>query len=101
VKQLIYHWNLETIRIASPLVSTTQAIDCLQRLCKEASITTSDGTNNNTTYTSTKDAFGYSSERSNIDWRQRLQGQSIGISCSGQFCHIADDGCIVIPWDFR
>lgn len=99
VKHLIYHWNLETIRITSPLVSTTQALECVQRLYKEAT-TTSDGTYNNSNNTSTN-AFGNSTERANIDWRQRLQGQSIGISCSGQFCHIADDGCIVIPWDFR
>lgn len=94
VKQLIYNWNLETIRVYSPIVPTSQVLDCLRRLYKEAADSSSATMHNNTTN-------GKMHERLNFDWRQHLEGQSIGISSSGQFCHIGDDGCIVIPWDYR
>ena len=36
----------------------------------------------------------------NGDVRKKLIGQSIHVTSSGKFCHVADDGSIVIPWDW-
>ena len=33
--------------------------------------------------------------------KNRLAGNSLGIAGSGQFCHLGDDGSLVIPWDWR
>jgi hypothetical protein len=40
-----------------------------------------------------------------MDGRDRLKrnlaGNSLGIVGSGQFCHLGDDGSIIIPWDWQ
>lgn len=56
-------------------VTTKQRLDCLSRLLQQA--------------THCPDLLGY------------LGGQSVDIAGSGQFCHLGDDGTVVIPWDFR
>lgn len=33
--------------------------------------------------------------------KRNLAGNSLGIASSGQFCHLGDDGSVVIPWDWR
>lgn len=33
--------------------------------------------------------------------KRNLAGNSLGIAASGQFCHLGDDGSVVIPWDWR
>lgn len=33
--------------------------------------------------------------------KRSLAGNSLGIAGSGQFCHLGDDGSVVIPWDWR
>lgn len=33
--------------------------------------------------------------------REKLSGQSLGIAGSGQWCHISDDGSIVVPHDWK
>lgn len=33
--------------------------------------------------------------------KRNLAGNSLGIAMSGQFCHLGDDGSVVIPWDWR
>jgi len=33
--------------------------------------------------------------------KRNLAGNSLGIAGSGQFCHLGDDGSVVIPWDWR
>ena len=33
--------------------------------------------------------------------KQNLAGNSLGIAGSGHFCHVGDDGSVVIPWDWR
>jgi uncharacterized protein (DUF1786 family) len=33
--------------------------------------------------------------------KRNLGGNSLGIAGSGQFCHLGDDGSVVIPWDWR
>ena len=38
---------------------------------------------------------------SNTVIKMRLGGNSLGISGSGHFCHLADDGSIVIPHNWR
>lgn len=35
------------------------------------------------------------------EMRARLAGNSLGIAGSGRFCHLGDDGSIVVPWDWR
>jgi len=89
VKQLILLWNLDTIHIKvshSP-ITTTQALSCLRRLRDEAS--------------SADSSKSSPSVRHDVDWRQHLEGHSVSISSSGQFCHVGDDGSIIIPWDYR
>lgn len=31
----------------------------------------------------------------------KLAGQSLGVTGSGHYCHLSDDGSVVIPWDWR
>lgn len=33
--------------------------------------------------------------------KRSLAGNSLGITTHGQFCHLGDDGSVVIPWDWR
>jgi hypothetical protein len=33
--------------------------------------------------------------------KRRLTGNSLGIAGSGHFCHLADDGSVVIPHDWK
>jgi hypothetical protein len=33
--------------------------------------------------------------------KRSLAGNSLGIAGRGQFCHLGDDGSVVIPWDWR
>jgi hypothetical protein len=33
--------------------------------------------------------------------KTQLAGQSLQVTSSGQFCHIGDDGSLVIPWDWQ
>jgi hypothetical protein len=33
--------------------------------------------------------------------KRSLAGSSLGIAGRGQFCHLGDDGSVVIPWDWR
>lgn len=89
VKQLILLWNLDNIHIKvshSP-ITTTQALSCLRRLRDEA------------TFADSRKSSPL--VRQVFDWRQQLEGHSISISSSGQFCHVGDDGSIIIPWDYR
>ena len=32
--------------------------------------------------------------------RRKLTGNSLDIVCKGQFCHLGDDGSLMIPWDW-
>jgi hypothetical protein len=33
-------------------------------------------------------------------WQSHLSGNSLGFAAAGQFCHLADDGSLVIPHDW-
>mmetsp|Transcript_12512 Transcript_12512/g.27744 ORF Transcript_12512/g.27744 Transcript_12512/m.27744 type:complete len:537 (+) Transcript_12512:145-1755(+) len=60
---------------AKSTVTLQQVIDCLMRLMK--------------------------SEVMERRETMKLAGQSLGITGSGHFCHLSDDGSVVIPWDWR
>jgi hypothetical protein len=32
--------------------------------------------------------------------KQKFTGNSLGIVSTGQFCHLGDDGSLMIPWDW-
>lgn len=86
---LQYKFQLSNIdkvsSIGSGIVTNDQIYDCFVRLSSECN-------NNN------GDDENIFLNDSNV--RKKLIGQTVQITSSGQFCHIADDGSIIIPWDW-
>jgi len=80
-------WRLGVQRVYRVLPESTvphpQFLDCLARLLRQAA----------------------ANEASSVDggdedgggWSRSLAGNSLGIAGAGQFCHLADDGSLVIP----
>ena len=83
-------------RVRVSTVTSDEMHHCLQRLLDR--LCTFHNTTNNTT-TST-DVFHENKQDGEDSFHQRLLGHSLGITSKGQFCHLGDDGSIVVPCDF-
>ena len=83
-------------RVRVSTVTSDEMHQCLQRLLDR--LYTFHNTTNNTT-TST-DVFHENKQDGEESFHQRLLGHSLGITSKGQFCHLGDDGSIVVPCDF-
>lgn len=74
IDQAQWELGLQKVYRATKLVKSDQMVECLVRLLA-------------------------------MDQREQLKrnlaGNSLGIAVSGQFCHLGDDGSVVIPWDWR
>mmetsp|Transcript_19237 Transcript_19237/g.28290 ORF Transcript_19237/g.28290 Transcript_19237/m.28290 type:complete len:505 (-) Transcript_19237:93-1607(-) len=70
-------------------VTSDQVLDCLDRLFLLLDV---DGVGGD---------VDYAQKKKMEELRCRLAGQSLGITGSGHFCHLGDDGSVLIPWDWH
>jgi len=78
-EKIRYMFGLQSIyRVKISTVNSEQMHNCLFRLLEESK-----------------------QEEDQQFFQKTLTGQILGVTSSGQFCHIGDDGSIVIPWDWR
>lgn len=73
IHQIQWQVGLEAVYRSGVGVNNSQFLDCLARILQ------------------------LEDERLKIN----LTGNSLGIACSGNFCHLADDGSVVIPYDWK
>jgi hypothetical protein len=74
-------------------VSHHQLMDCLERMIQLSSA--SSNHNNNLNINDDDD------DMSTQHLKHKLAGNALGVAGSGQFCHLGDDGSLIIPFDWR
>jgi len=79
------------------IVTTDQIRDCLNRLLELGDIHQHENEHENVWGSNP----GVRPETTKQRILGRLAGHSVRITSTGNFCHLGDDGSIVIPWDWR
>lgn len=92
ISQVQQNLGLQKVYLASPLVTQTQFNDSLNRILNLIDTTVVKGSDKEGR---AQEDFLQPSEHEFIKYK--LAGNSLGIASDGHFCHLADDGSVVIP----
>lgn len=98
VHQAKWQFGLQKV-YRTGIVSHDEFVQCLVRILSTQQSVKSNSNSNSSEH----DNNGSDSNASYVarEVKRRLTGNSLGIAGSGHFCHLADDGSVVIPHDWR